>query len=103
MYNLIKWGFFSVSTFVLFHVTKYSSTSCSVIIEKGLTKKGTSQKIKNILVKYNLPYEIDVNIEETLEVINLDKKKLGNYLNVIILKEIGSSEIYKTTAEFFKK
>lgn len=70
--------------------------------EKGLTKKGTSQRIKDILVKYNLPYELDVNIEETLEVINLDKKKLGNDLNVIILKEIGNSEIYKTTAEFFK-
>ena len=71
--------------------------------EKGLTKKGTSQRIKDILVKYNLPYELDVNIEETLEAINLDKKKLGNDLNVIILKEIGNSEIYKTTAEFFKK
>ena len=61
--------------------------------EKGLTKKGTSQRIKDILVKYNLPYELDVNIEETLEAINLDKKKLGNDLNVIILKEIGNSEI----------
>lgn len=71
--------------------------------EKGLTKKGTSQRIKEILVKYNLPYELDVNIEETLEAINLDKKKLGNDLNVIILKEIGNSEIYKTTAEFFNK
>ena len=70
--------------------------------EKGLTKKGTSQRIKDILVKYNLPYELDVNIEETLEAINLDKKKLGNDLNVIILKEIGNSEIYKTTVEFFK-
>ena len=54
--------------------------------EKGLTKKGTSQRIKDILVKYNLPYELDVKIEETLEAINLDKKKLGNDLNVIILK-----------------
>ena len=71
--------------------------------EKGLTKKGTSQRIKDILVKYNLPYELDVNIEETLEAINLDKKKLGNDLNIIILKEIGSSEIYKTTAEFLKE
>ena len=71
--------------------------------EKGLTKKGTSQRIKDILVKYNLPYELDVNIEETLEAINLDKKKLGNDLNIIILKEIGSSEIYKTTAELLKE
>ena len=70
--------------------------------EKGLTKKGTSKRIKDILVKYNLPYELDINIEEILEAINLDKKKLGNNLNVIILNEIGSSKVYKTTAEFFK-
>ena len=70
--------------------------------EKGLTKNGTSQRIKDILVKYNLPYELDINIEEILEAINLDKKKLGNNLNVIILNEIGSSKVYKTTAEFFK-
>ena len=42
-------------------------------------------------------------LKNTLETINLDKKKLGNDLNVIILKEIGNSEIYKTTAEFFKR
>ena len=57
--------------------------------------------IKDILIKYNLPYEMDVNIEDILEAINLDKKKLGEELNIIILKEIGNSKIYKTTAEFF--
>lgn len=69
--------------------------------EMGLTKKGTSQRIKDILVKYNLPYEMDVDIKDILDVINLDKKKLGKDLNLIILKEIGNSEIYKTTMEFF--
>ena len=44
---------------------------------------------------------LDVNIEDILEAINLDKKKLGEELNIIILKEIGNSKIYKTTAEFF--
>lgn len=67
----------------------------------GLTKKGTAQRIKDILVKYNLPYEMDVDIKDILDVINLDKKKLGKDLNLIILKEIGNSEIYKTTMEFF--
>lgn len=69
--------------------------------DKGLTSKGTSEKIKSILVKYGLPYEIDINIEEILEAVSLDKKNLGKYLNLIILKEIGNSEIYKTTTEFF--
>ena len=69
--------------------------------EKALSKKDTAQRIKDILIKYNLPYEMDVNIEDILEAINLDKKKLGEELNIIILKEIGNSKIYKTTAEFF--
>ena len=41
------------------------------------------------------------NLKELLEAINLDKKKMGNDLNIIVLKEIGNSEIYKTTISFF--
>ena len=53
------------------------------------------------MIKYNLPYEVNVNLKELLEAINLDKKKMGNDLNIIVLKEIGNSEIYKTTISFF--
>ena len=94
-YNYTKYSHGEGVAIGMYEISKISE-------EKGLTKKGTSQRIKDILVKYNLPYELDINIEEILEAINLDKKKLGNNLNVIILKEIGSSEIYKTTAEFFE-
>lgn len=71
--------------------------------EHGLTKVGTSENIKSILEKYELPYKLDINIEDILDTMNLDKKKLGKKLNLITLKEIGTSEIYKTTNEFFKK
>ena len=71
--------------------------------ERGITEEGTSKKIKNILEKYNLPYDMDINIENILDTMNLDKKKLGKKLNVILLKKIGESEIYKTTNEFFKR
>ena len=94
-YNYTKYSHGEGVAIGMYEISKISE-------EKGLTKKGTSQRVKDILVKYNLPYELDINIEEILEAINLDKKKLGNNLNVIILKEIGNSEIYKTTAEFFK-
>ena len=94
-YNYTKYSHGEGVAIGMYEISKISE-------EKGLTKKGTSQRIKDILVKYNLPYELDINIEEILEAINLDKKKLGNNLNVIILNEIGSSKVYKTTAEFFK-
>ena len=68
--------------------------------EKGVTKEGTAEKIKDILVKYKLPYEMSLNIEDILDAINLDKKKLGKNLNLILLKELGKAEIYKTKVEF---
>lgn len=76
----------------------------SLISERcGLTKLGTSEKIKGILKRYELPYNMDIDIEDILDTMNLDKKKLGKKLNLIVLKEIGNAEIYKTTNEFFKK
>lgn len=76
----------------------------SLLSEKqGLTEIGTSKRIKGILEKYNLPYKMEIDIENILGTMNLDKKKLGKKLNLITLKEIGNSEIYKTTNEFFKK
>ena len=35
--------------------------------------------------------------------IALDKKNLNNLLNVVLLREIGSSYIHPTTLDFFKK
>lgn len=76
---------------------------CLMSEKHGLTKVGTSKIVKDILEKYNLPYKMEVDINDILETINLDKKNLGKNLNLIILREIGNSEIYKTTNEFFKK
>ena len=93
-YNYEKYTHGEAVAIGMYMITKISE-------EKGLTKKDTAEKIKDILIKYNLPYEVNVNLKELLEAINLDKKKMGNDLNIIVLKEIGNSEIYKTTISFF--
>ena len=93
-YNYEKYTHGEAVAIGMYMITKISE-------EKGLTKKETAEKIKDILIKYNLPYEVNVNLKELLEAINLDKKKMGNDLNIIVLKEIGNSEIYKTTISFF--
>lgn len=67
----------------------------------GLTKKGTSEEIKEVLIQYGLPWELDVKIDNIMEAISLDKKNIGGKLNVILLKEIGESLIYKTDSGFF--
>ncbi|GAB6168059.1 3-dehydroquinate synthase [Clostridium carnis] len=80
----------------MFEITKISE-------ELKLTNKGTSEEIKDLLIKYNLPYKMDIDISEILSTIALDKKNLDNNLNVILLKEIGESYIYKTNVEFFRQ
>lgn len=69
----------------------------------GLTKKGTAEEIKELLIQYNLPVETDVEITSIMEAISLDKKNIDGKLNVILLKEIGESFIYKTDSRFFIK
>ncbi|MGL4849312.1 MAG: 3-dehydroquinate synthase [Clostridium sp.] len=71
--------------------------------EKKLTKNIYSEEIKELLIKYKLPYEMDENIKsEILETIALDKKNMGKILKVILVREMGNAEIYDTNVEFFK-
>lgn len=94
-YNYKKYSHGEAVAIGMYQISKISESL-------GLTDKGTSASIKRILEIYNLPFQMDVDIDDVLDTINLDKKKLGNTLNVILLKEIGEAEIYKTTAGFFK-
>ncbi len=71
--------------------------------DKGLVHKEFSEDIKNILVRYGLPFEVELDDKDAiLETISLDKKNMGSRLKVIIMKEIGNAEIYDTTVEFFR-
>ncbi|NLZ49971.1 MAG: 3-dehydroquinate synthase [Clostridiales bacterium] len=70
--------------------------SISKIGEKlALTKEGCSEKIKEILIQYNLPYKLPVHINELLNIINKDKKVLDEGLNFILIKDIGEGYIKK--------
>lgn len=69
----------------------------------GITTQGAAEKIKNILINYGLPYEMNIDDNEAIiETIALDKKNLGSVLKIILLKDIGESIIYKTKPDFFK-
>ncbi|MPQ43167.1 3-dehydroquinate synthase [Clostridium tarantellae] len=70
--------------------------------ELELTQIGVSERIRLMLKKYELPYEINIeNKEEILEAIKLDKKNLNNILNVILIKDIGEAFIHPTNIKFF--
>ncbi|MDQ0151237.1 3-dehydroquinate synthase [Eubacterium multiforme] len=71
--------------------------------KKGLTKEILSDKVKEILIRYDLPYNVEINdMEDIIETISLDKKNMGSTLKIIIMKEIGNAKIYNTTVDFFR-
>ena len=65
----------------------------------GITKAGESEKIKEILIRYNLPTEDEVEIKDLIEIMKTDKKNISGVLNFIFLKEIGEVEIVKIKEE----
>lgn len=78
----------------MYQITKLSE-------QKGLTKPGCAEEIREVLEAYELPYACGTAIEELTEAIQHDKKNLNHHLNVVLLKTIGESMTYPTTTEFF--
>lgn len=73
----------------MYNITKKSE-------DLGISKKDTSELIKKILSKYHLPYEMPIiPRERILQTIGLDKKSKGQYINLILVKEIGEAYIGK--------
>ena len=64
--------------------------------ELGMTKIGTSSIIKDILIKYNLPWILpEIKTEAIIETISHDKKNIGDSMNFILIESIGNSFIEK--------
>lgn len=80
----------------MYEITKHSE-------KLGLTSKGVSDKIKDILINFDMEYDIGaINNDSILSHISSDKKNEGKVLNVILLNEIGKCYIHKTNTQFFK-
>jgi 3-dehydroquinate synthase len=70
----------------------------------GITKAGTSSLLKDILIKYNLPWQLpDMDKNEIMNLVGLDKKNTGKGLNLIMLKEIGSGFVVRINPEEIDK
>ena len=64
--------------------------------ELGITAKGTAERIRSVLAKYNLPCDAGVEKSLLLDTMARDKKKNGNSITLIVLKEIGEGVLQKT-------
>lgn len=69
--------------------------------EKGLTKIGEAQRIRQVLEAYGLPIDAGIPMEELTGAMQLDKKNLNNQLKIVLLHEIGASYAYPTEVDFF--
>lgn len=71
--------------------------------EKSLTGSGCADQIKKALDIYGLPSSCGLPVTDLTKAITLDKKNLNGKLNVVLLKELGSSYVYPTDISFFNK
>jgi len=60
----------------------------------GFSKEGT-ERIKQLILKYNLPVTFDMDKEKTWNILLHDKKKSGTDMNFVVLDEIGRASIKK--------
>ena len=68
--------------------------------ELGITNRGVTDLIEKLLKNWRLPYKLpDVDKQQFLNTIYLDKKSDADYINLILLKDIGDSIIKKIPKE----
>jgi 3-dehydroquinate synthase len=61
----------------------------------GFTQQGTAERIKRLLIKYNLPFRLDVGLCRLKDTIALDKKSQSDLINIIFLETAGKAIIKK--------
>ncbi len=65
----------------------------------GLTKKGTADRICSVLKKYGLPTLTEAPAEKLVQIAALDKKRMGDIINFILISDIGRAFIHKLRAD----
>ncbi len=73
----------------------------------GLTQSGTADRIEAVLKNCGMPTSCEFTAEEICDAAMLDKKRRGDSMNIVLLKSIGDSFVYKIKCadmlEFVKK
>ncbi|WP_010232856.1 3-dehydroquinate synthase [Clostridium arbusti] len=60
----------------------------------GITEKGTAELLKQILIKYSLPFEVEaLDKSKVLNTIAMDKKNDRDRMNIILLNKLGEAFI----------
>ncbi len=92
-FNYIKYTHGEAVAIGMAHITKKSE-------KLNITEKNVSKYIEEILIKYDLPYELpEINMDEIYNSIFLDKKSNGPCMSLIMIKKIGEGIIKEVSFE----
>lgn len=69
--------------------------ACTWGEENNITVKGTAERMINILKTYGLPTSADVPNDAFTGAVSNDKKSDGDYINLILIEEIGKVKIHR--------
>jgi len=67
--------------------------ACRLSAQYGLSETVTGQ-LQNLLQQYGLPTTIHADTDELMRVLTMDKKRDGDGIDFILLKEIGKADIH---------
>lgn len=67
--------------------------------KRGLTEKGTAEKIKSLLKIFSLPTECDVPLKDIVKAAASDKKHANGGITLVLLKSIGEAFLYRLKDE----
>ena len=62
--------------------------------EKGISEKGTANRISELCRKYNLPVSDRISLKSIVKSSFSDKKSTGSSISLVVLDRIGSSRIF---------
>lgn len=70
---------------------------------KGMTEKGTAERLRTLLEKYSLPTTVPFSLGDIIDATHGDKKSSGNSLSFVFLDKIGSCYVKKLPAAELKE
>ena len=73
-----------------------------IAFRKGIVGEETVKDIKNILSRFGLANKDSVSNKELIKYIKNDKKKFGDMMKVVVVKEVGEATILDKDIEFFE-
>ena len=69
----------------------------------GLTKAGTTTRLRKVIEQYGLPTDVDASAEDLIPYISNDKKMRGNHITLVIIEDIGKARLLPLAAEDLPK